>query len=100
MDTVIVTSRDALQDAVTEALKSALDQHLPEAIQRATSKPYLTKPELMKLTGWSSRQVEYKKSRREIPFVRQGRLVLFPTDEIYAYLNQGYVPPRTKDPAR
>ena len=95
METIIVTSREALNDAVQKALDSALKQQLPEVIRRATTKPFLTKPELMELTGWSSRQVEYKKSSREIPFIRQGRLVLFPTEEVFAYLDKGYVPARS-----
>ena len=94
METIIVTSQPALNDAIQEAVDTALKQHLPEVVRRATTKAYLTKPELMELTGWSSRQVEYKKSKREIPFIRNGRLVLFPTEEVYAYLDQGYVKPR------
>ncbi len=97
MSTVIVTTQEALNNAIQDALDSALKESLPEVIRRATTKPYLRKPELMKLTGWSSRQVEYKKSKREIPFIRNGRLVLFPTEQVYAYLDQGYVKPRIKD---
>jgi excisionase family DNA binding protein len=52
----------------------------------------LTKKELMDLTGWSSRTVEYKKAEGIIPYVRQGRLCLFPTDEILAWLEEGRVP--------
>ena len=96
MSTVIVTTQEALNNAIQEALDAALKNRLPEAVRRATTKAYLTKPELMELTGWSSRQIEYKKSKREIPFTRNGRLVLFPTEEVYAYLDQGYVTPRTK----
>ena len=96
METIIVTSQDALNDAIQSALHAALKEQLPEIVRQATTKQYLTKKELMHLTGWSSRQVEYKKSSREIPFVRQGRLVLFPTLEVFAYLDQGYVPSKKK----
>ena len=94
METIIVTSRDALNSAIPEALETALKQHLPAVIQRATSKPYLTKPELMELTDWSSRQVEYKKSSGELPYVRRGRLVIFPADAVFAYLEAGLVAQR------
>ncbi len=102
MNPVFITSKDELDAAVHQAVETALLSHLPHALQRATAKPYLTKRELMDLTGWSARQVEYKKSQREIPFIRRGRLVLFPTEEIYAYLDQGYVPthPSVKKNAR
>lgn len=89
---VVVTSPEDLKSMVEEAVASALLRALPTAVERATSKPYLTKKELMKLTGWSSRQVEYKKSNRQIPFIRRGRLVLFPTKEVHAYLEEGRVP--------
>lgn len=93
-DTIIVATRETILELIHDAVSTALKEHLPEALERATAKPYLTKSELMELTGWSSRQVEYKKSSREIPFIRRGRLVLFPTDDIYSYLEEGRVPAR------
>ena len=94
MEPYFITSKDDLDTAVSAAVEAALVRALPEAVRRATTKPYLTKAELVQLTGWSSRQVEYKKAQREIPFVKRGRLVLFPTDEIFAYLEEGRVPAR------
>ncbi len=95
-DTIIVATQETIQELINDAVRTALIEHLPEALQRATAKPYLTKSELMNLTSWSSRQVEYKKSSREIPFIRRGRLVLFPTDDIYTYLEEGRVSAREK----
>ncbi len=89
---VIVTDELELAEIVQDAVQAALKRVLPSAIAQATEKPYLTKSELMQLTGWSARQVEYKKSRREIPFVKRGRLVLFPTQDVFAYLEEGRVP--------
>lgn len=90
-------SREDLQAAISEAVRAAVATAIPEAVRAATTKPFLTKAELMDLTGWSARQVEYKKSRRELPFVRRGRTVLFPTDEVHAYLREGYVPARSAE---
>ena len=95
METIICTSAD-LREVISEELTHTLYNVLPEAVRRATAKPYLTKSELMELTGWSSRQVEYKKSKREIPFIRRGRLVLFPTQDVFAYLEEGRVPAKAK----
>ena len=96
METIVCTGTE-LRALISEELARTLHDVLPEAVRRATAKPYLTKAELMQLTGWSSRQVEYKKSKREIPFVRRGRLVLFPTEEVYSYLEKGRVPARTTE---
>ena len=93
-DPIIVTSQKAIEHIISQAITKALKECLPEALQRATAKSYLTKVELMELTGWSSRQVEYKKSKQEIPYIRRGRLILFPTKEIYDYLESGRVPVR------
>lgn len=85
-------SADDLAALIERAVEAAVDRAVPPAVRQGTRRPYMTKAELMELTGWSSRTVEYRKSRREIPYVRQGRTVLFPTDEIEAYLREGYVP--------
>ena len=95
METIVCTGTE-LRALISEELARTLHDVLPEAVRRATAKPYLTKAELMDLTGWSARQVEYKKSRRELPFVKRGRLVLFPTEEVYAYLEAGRVPAKEK----
>ena len=88
----ILTTPEAVRAAVAEAFTEELRPELTRMIRQAILPPYLTKRKLRELTGWSDRQVEYKKSKREIPFVRRGRLVLFPTDEILAYLEAGRVP--------
>lgn len=99
METIICTSAD-LRDLISEELTQTLYNVLPEAVKRVTTKPYLTKKELMKLTGWSSRQVEYKKSKRELPYVKRGRLILFPTEDVFAYLEEGRVPAKKSEPGR
>lgn len=80
-----------IRQLVTEAVQDGLDDTLPQAIRRANRKDYLTKKDLMELTGWSARTVEYKKSERKIPFIRRGRTILFPTKEVYAWLEEGRV---------
>ncbi len=99
METILCTGTE-LRALISEEVTRTLHDVLPEAVRRATAKPYLTKSELMELTGWSSRQVEYKKSQRAIPFIRRGRLVLFPTQEIFAFLEEGRVPVRGESDAR
>jgi len=92
-----------LEDAATKLAPSIAEKLKPDlvqAIRQGVMSPFLTKAKLKDLTGWSDRQIAYKRSRREIPFVQRGRLILFPTDEIIAYLDEGYVParPRGKRP--
>ena len=81
-----------LRDVIEEIVRRVIREEVPMAVEQGTIKPYLTKRELKDLTGWSDRQVEYKKSKGEIPYIRRGRLVLFPTQEIFVYLEAGRVP--------
>ena len=90
----ILTDPAHVRAFISEAVRSAITAELPGAVRRATAKPYLTKADLMDLTGWSSRQVEYKKAQRELTFVRRGRTVLFPADAVHAYLDEATVPAR------
>lgn len=92
---IITLTPTELQRLIAEEVQKALAITLPDAIRQGTMPPTLTKPKLEDWTGWSSRTIEYKKAKGEIPYIRRGRLVLFPTDEIMAYLREGYVPART-----
>ena len=91
MSEIILSNPDDLRSIVSESVREAIQSELPAAVRRGVEKPYMTKKELMLLTGWSSRQCEYKKSQRAITFIRRGRTILFPTTEIYAYLEGGRV---------
>lgn len=88
---VAVLDGDTLRDLVCEGVEEALAEALPAAIREAMAKPYLTKQEVMQLTGWSARTVEYRKSNGEIPFIKRKRTVLFPREELMEYLEEGRV---------
>ena len=88
---VAVFTKEEIQGWI-EAAAAETAKKFQEALRRLPDKPYMTKRELMALTGWSSRQVEYKKAQGQIPFIRRDRLVLFPTDEFFPWLEAGRVP--------
>ena len=91
---IAVISADQLRSIVDESVRGAISRTLPPAIRQAAETPLMTKVELMKLTGWSSRTVEYRKAEGSIPFIRRNRTVLFPRDEIISWLREGYVAPK------
>ena len=89
---LVIITPEAIKELAASSAVAAVRQELPTLIRQANQKPYLTKKELMDLTGWSSRSVEYKKAEGKISYIRQGRLCLFPTDDIMAWLEEGRVP--------
>ena len=91
MDEVAVLTARQIEEYIDKSIRSTMEELVPKIVRRATQKLYLSKKDLMELTGWSSRQVEYRKANRSIPFVKRGRTILFPTEEIYQFLEDGKV---------
>ena len=83
--TAYITTREELHQAVHEAFETVLKDRLPAIISEATAKPYLTKEELMQLTGWSSRCLQNLRDTNQIPFVQHGYKILYPRTEILKF---------------
>lgn len=96
METHIVTSRDELAQIVAEEVEEAINRRLPPAIRSATRPRYYTNKKVQELTGWSARSLAYKRAERQIPFIKRGRKILYPADELHEWIEQGYVPARTE----
>lgn len=79
-------------DAVRPAVAEALVEALPEVIRRASLPPYLTRQQVLDLTGWSCRKLSYHQSEQLLPVVKRGRTVLFRAADVEAFLMEGYVP--------
>ncbi len=88
---IVAVSEDEIREWIEKAISDTM-RRFEEAKRKLPDKPYMTKRELMALTGWSSRQVEYRKSSGDLPFIRRNRLVLFPTNEVLSWLEEGRVP--------
>ena len=96
MESISIIQPEELRVLVGESVKKALKETLPSVIREATDSPFMTKSDLMRLTGWSSRTVEYRKAKGDIPFIRRNRTVLFPRDEIVSWLEEGRVSARSE----
>lgn len=90
---VFITNESDLQKAIETAVESALQKQLPDLVKQATTKPYLTKQEIMELTGWSSRTLQHLRDTYQIHFVQHGRKILYPTEELYEFLEKHHVKP-------
>jgi len=88
MSKIVVMEVDELTEIITNAMVKVLQDALPDIIERATRKPYLTREELMDLTGWSSPTIFHLRKTRQIPFVQHGRKILYPTNEMYAFFEE------------
>ncbi|WP_421773055.1 helix-turn-helix domain-containing protein [Gracilimonas sp.] len=92
MNTYIATKQE-LSDIVFEAVKDLFQKELPELLRKAKRKPWMNTEELIDLTGWSRRTIQYLRDERRIPFSQEGRKILYKTDEIEEYLNDNKIDP-------
>ncbi len=89
LQAVILT---AVSEAVRPAVAEALEQALPEILRRAALPAFLTRKQVMEMTGWSERKLAYLQAEQRIPYSKRGRSVLYRTADVEAYLGEGYVP--------
>lgn len=59
-------------------------------------KDWLTKEELMNMTGWSARTIQHLRDTRQIPFSQHGRKILYPYSGIVKFLEKNTVSPKSK----
>lgn len=88
-----ITTKEELCNTIQKAVEFALDTRLPVAIREATSKPFLTKQELIDLTGWSSRTIQHMRDTNQIPYSQHGRKILYPAKGIFEFLKKHEIIP-------
>jgi len=93
MDAVIVTNKNQLKELISEVFRSEVNTTLPELVKQATAKPWLTKEELMDLTGWSSRTIQHMRDSNQIPYSKHGRKILYPRTGIMEFLENHHIRP-------
>jgi len=95
-DTVIVTTESALERVFNKFFDKKVNETLPELVKQATAKPYLTKEELIDLTGWSSRSIQNLRDTNQIPYSKHGRKILYPRDGIMNFLEAHHIQPQNQ----
>lgn len=88
-----ISSKEELNTAIQQAVSEAVNKALPELIRKATAKEFLTKEELMELTGWSSRTIQNLRDTRQIPFSQHGRKILYPYTGMMEFLKENHIKP-------
>lgn len=96
MQTYIATKSELVQ-IINGAVRELLENCLPNLIRKAKRKEWLTTEELMELTGWSRRTLQYLRDKRRIPFSQEGRRILYKTEDVEAYLRNNKIDARGGD---
>ena len=94
MSSVIVTERSQLKELIETVVREVSKETVPEIVKKATEKPWMTKEELMNLTGWSSRTLQNLRSTNQIPHSKHGRKILYPREGVMDFLEDHEIPAR------
>lgn len=92
-----VAERKELEHYFDDRIRKILKEEIPKLLKNLGKKEWLTKKELMELTGWSSRTVQYMRDEKRIPFSQHGRKILYPRQGIIDFLEAHYIAPREDD---
>lgn len=86
-DTLIFTKASILKQVIDQIF----DERIPDIAEKSNEKAFLTKSEVMALTGWSSRKLQYMRSSNQISYVKHGRSIVYPTEELYNLLEAHHI---------
>ena len=95
-ESVIVTTETQLEKIFSKLFEKQINTTLPELVKEATAKPWLTKEELMNLTGWSSRTIQHMRDSEQIPYSKHGRKILYPRKGILEFLEAHHIRPQNQ----
>lgn len=82
--------------ATIDDLKKVFNEEIKSIIisQGTSKKDWLTKEELINLTGWSERTIQHLRDSRQIPYSQHGRKILYPYKGICEFLERNLVTPK------
>lgn len=93
---VVVTDLATIRFEIREAIQKAIADVVPGIVKQATAKDWLTKDEVLEMTGWSSRTLQYMRTSRQIPFSKHNRKIMYPAAGIEQFLTEHNVIPYAK----
>jgi len=86
-----VAERKELEIYFDTRVRQILKEEIPQLLKDIGKKDWLTKQELMELTGWSSRTIQHLRDTNQIPFSQHGRKILYPRMGILQFLKKNYI---------
>lgn len=92
--TQFVAERKELEQYFDKHVRQILRDEIPKLIKGLGKKEWLTKEELIKLTGWSGRTIQHMRDTKQIPYSQHGRKILYPREGIMEFLKSHSIKPK------
>ena len=90
-----VAERKELEVYFDTRVRQILKEEIPKLLSEVGKKDWLTKQELMDLTGWSSRTIQHLRDTNQIPYSQHGRKILYPRLGILGFLEAHHIRPNS-----
>ena len=81
-----IITDDDLDLMIQIAVEKALIKSINSLEDKLIKHSYLTKTEVIELTGWSDKTIQNLRDHKQIPYTKHGRKILYPAKGIYDFL--------------
>jgi len=92
--TQFVAERKELEHYFDKRVREILKEEITKLLKHLGQNEWLTKEELMKLTGWSGRTIQHMRDSQQIPYSQHGRKILYPRKGIIDFLEAHHIRPK------
>ncbi|MEQ8524349.1 helix-turn-helix domain-containing protein [Gracilimonas sp.] len=80
-----------IETIVERVLLNVFESKLPAVIRKTNRKEFITTEELEELTDWSRGKIYYLRKEQGLPYIKEGRSVLFKMEDIEQYLEENKI---------
>ncbi len=80
-----ITTKEELKELIQDATRAAFLNAIPELLKDAKPK-YLNRSQVLKMLNVSMPTLQRMRNERRIPFIQDGRKILYPYADLIAYL--------------
>lgn len=81
-----IIADDDLDRIIQTAVEKAIHKSINSLEDKLIKHSYLTKAEVIELTGWSDKTIQNLRDHKQIPYTKHGRKILYPAKGIYDFL--------------
>jgi hypothetical protein len=88
---IIVADEETLREALTDAIRESMIEHVPDAIKEAQKAKWLHRDDVKQRYGLTDRQLQYLRDENKITYSQRGRRIWYLRESVEAYFEEGRV---------
>ncbi|WP_119841761.1 hypothetical protein [Salinibacter ruber] len=88
---IIVADGNTLRDALTDAIRESMLEHVPEAIREAQKAKWLHRDDVKNRYGLTDRQLQYLRDENKVTYSQRGRRIWYLRESVEEYFEKGRV---------